>query len=203
MNQFIISLVILACALLPANATQAAESSVVNSISVSSHSGGNSASGGNASNGQDGASGGTVITGSTQSSVDITTIINGTVVEDIHETATDTPLVIRRVTSTTSGNTSSSIRTDVRAVAGNSSDMHTAPLPDSQRETEARATSDPVASRTAEGERSIQANITSTTSTNLAAFEDSKEEAQPSSFVAHIVHSIRRALHYVLSNLFS
>ncbi len=161
----ITTLVIPAVFVLHIGCAHAGSTSVVNSISVSSHTGGQNASGG------------TVTEGRSTSSVDITTRVDGAVVEDIHIRSTSTPIEIHH----TIRSTNPSMTTPT---------LH-------------EATQTSAVEVTATDTTKI-ISPSSALTINQSVPEDTRiEESTAPSLFVRIMSSLNRVVTYVLSNLFS
>jgi len=153
-----------------------AETSVVNNISIQANSGGNTAQNGE------------IIKGTTQSSVDITTVIDGETVEDIHESSSGTPIHIERTTTTHTGNATATTRIDMR---GNTSQQVTA--------------YDIQASRPDDTATTTEASSTHITniSEHAGTSTQEKEEMVHVSLFTRFITNITDTFAYVLSKLFT
>lgn len=183
---FVVTVLVSAVLLATAPFVCAADTTVVNSISVSSHSGGNVANGGR------------VVEGRSSASADITTIVNGEVVEDVHEhvTSDDAPVSINRTMVATSTNA----RVQTRVQLDADTDTNTQEQGTSRATHEdALAPQSSAATTTAETSTTaiINRNDTGTGSQARAA------DARAQTLLTRIVDSVTRAFAYVLSKLFS
>jgi len=141
-----------------------AEADIINSISVSSNSGGNTANNGE------------IIEGTTNSSVDIETTVNGERLEDIHKTSSSSSIYIEQVVTANGKDASSTTYVD----------------------TEARRTDDTAT----ENQSSIAiTNFNEIRGENTESSQGEKTVAT-FSFFSRFFTTFSRTLTYVLSNLF-
>ena len=174
----------------------AGQTSVVNSISVSSNTGGSHAQSGE------------VVTGTSRASLDLTTTIDGEVVEEVHTTSATGTIVYEHTVRASSS--SSSVRVNARA-EGAASQSISSRVPLS---TNGHATGTKTSERSLVGSTSValtahaQTGTTSITSTITSNQTSSESEltvglGYVTSMVSRFVASVTSAIAYVLSTLFS
>ncbi len=170
-------------------------SNVTHTISVQSNTGGNIVS-----------SGGIVREGAQTAKVDITTVVDGKILVDIHEQSDGEPLIIKY--STTTKDASTVAVTDVRLNTATTADQKIPRyVPDDTYDIRTDATTlerEVSHNATSAIEKSITSNITNITDGNTEKMIVHEEAVtSPPSFLARIADTVTRTIHYVLSTLFS
>jgi len=181
----------------------AANTTVTNTISVTSSTGGNSANGG--ANG----AAGTVDEGTAHASADITTTVNGTTVEDIHERSDGEPIVIDRTSVSADGHatTVSALRLNTSTAAPAATPAASsvrAPIPQPPADhtrTERTGPPGPAAAPTAVLQTT--ATFSSTNASGSDMTPTTETTLSPLGRMSTVVMSFVHTIMYVLSHLFS
>lgn len=161
---------------------------VINNFSVEAHSGGNTVKNGE------------TVTGKTESSVDITTTVDGEVVEDIHETSSKGSVYVEHTVVTSDSKTITTTNTD-----SEEAEPYAAPIV---------IESDDVASTVVEPQTSRLDDTTATnaSSATIISINEapgttsialSEENTKNPSLLARFFSAVSKTLAYVLSNIFS
>ena len=185
-RQFIVMLLVSLLAMPASSVVVAGTTSVVNTVSVSSNTGGQ-----NASNG-------TVSEGKSTASVDIYTVIDGEVVEDTHETVTNDEYV--RIDKTaTATSTNARVQTNVLLQAGAQTEAQDTEDATTERRTPITSTST-LAPSIEDDAEFINSNDGNTDQDSQEIVE---EMADHTSLFTRVIESVTRTIAYVLSKLFT
>lgn len=181
------------CLIITPTAVAYAETSVINTISAQTTTGGNTASHG------------TVTTGESRATVDITTIVDGEMVEDIHEEARDGESVVIKQTieaRTTDTVTTTDVKVHTNAGTAHSLDARN---PADDMSTSIKSLNEMLLTGTSTASSSEHATTTISNvneARDEASTTDTTEETSPT-LLTRVVEAVTRAIAYVLSNLFS